>query len=96
MMTRDEIKSILQKNVATVSFTKSDGTIRDMLCTLIPDALPPIVINEDEEETKKQRKPNLDVLPVWDIEKKSWRSFRIDSVEFIKIDVHDNDKYIKI
>mgnify|MGYP003330286186 FL=1 len=89
MMTRDEIKTILTKNVATVSFTKSDGTLRDMLCTLREDRLPPIV--EDENAEKKKRKYNPDVLPVWDVEKSSWRSFRIDSVEFIKIDMKDND-----
>lgn len=89
MMTRDEIKGILQKNVATVSFTKSDGTSRNMLCTLIPEALPPIIFNEDEEP-KKQRKQNLDTLSVWDVEKNAWRSFRVESVDFIKIDMKDN------
>lgn len=87
MMTRDEIKDILRKNVATVSFTKTDGTTRDMLCTLREDVLPVTVVEDIE---KKQRKQNLDVLPVWDIEKSAWRSFRIDAVEFIKIDKENN------
>jgi hypothetical protein len=86
MMTRDEIKDILSKNVATVSFTKSDGSIRNMLCTLREDVLP----QDTEQMDKKQRKQNLDVLPVWDVEKSAWRSFRIDTVEFIKIDQENN------
>jgi hypothetical protein len=90
MMTRDEIKGILSKNVATVSFTKSDGTIRDMICTLREDVLPQEILNDTEQKEKKARKYNPDVLPVWDIEKKAWRSFRIDSVEFIKIDKENN------
>jgi len=59
-----------------------------MLCTLREDHLPTIV--EDENTNKKTRKSNRDVLPVWDIEKKAWRSFRIDAVEFIKIDKEKN------
>jgi hypothetical protein len=87
MMSRDEIKEILSKNVATITFTKNDGSSRDMLCTLREDVLPVTVVEDIE---KKQRKQNLDVLPVWDIEKKAWRSFRIDAVEFIKIDRENN------
>jgi len=88
MITRDEIKDILSKNVATVSFTKNDGTTRDMLCTLREDHLPPVT--EDDNTQKKPRKYNPDVLPVWDIEKNAWRSFRVDTVEFIKIDKENN------
>jgi hypothetical protein len=87
---RDEIKYILSNNVATVSFTKNDGTIRDMVCTLREDILPSEFLNGTEQMEKKSRKSNPDVLPVWDIEKKAWRSFRIDAVEFIKIDIEKN------
>lgn len=87
MMTRDEIKDILTKNVATVTFIKNDGTSREMFCTLRPDMIPNIL---EEDTEKKARKQNLDVLPVWDVEKNAWRSFRIDSVEFIKIDSENN------
>lgn len=86
MITRDEIKDILSKNVATVTFTKNDGTSRDMICTLREDMLP--VVTEQAEKTP--RKSNPDVLPVWDIEKNAWRSFRVDTVEFIKIDKENN------
>lgn len=87
MMTRDEIKDILSKNVATVTFVKNDGTSREMFCTLRPDMIPNVL---EEDTEKKARKQNLDVLPVWDVAKNAWRSFRIDSVEFIKIDSENN------
>lgn len=90
MMSRDEIKEILSKNVATITFTKNDGSSRDMLCTLREDVLPPEFLNGTEQMKKKTRKQNPDVLPVWDIEKKAWRSFRVDAVEFIKIDKENN------
>ena len=86
MMTRDGIKDILKNSVATVTFTKSDGTERIMKCTLKEEFLPEIV-NEDDQSEKKTRKVNLDVLPVWDLDKKSWRSFRIDSLCKLEIEL---------
>ena len=67
----------LHKNILRVTFTKVDGTERVMLCTLREDVLPAQV---DLEETIQKRKPNPNVLSVWDIENKGWRSFRKDSV----------------
>jgi len=87
---RDELTSILTKNVATITFTKKDGTSRDMICTLREDILSVFTPQETEKSEKKTRKMNPDVLAVWDVEKKAWRSFRVDSVEFIKIDGEDN------
>lgn len=87
---RDELTSILTKNVARITFTKKDGTSRDMICTLREDILSVFTPQETEQTEKKTRKMNPDVLAVWDVEKKAWRSFRIDSVEFIKIDGEDN------
>ena len=37
---RDWVKSLLQKSSITVTFTKADGTNREMLCTLNPEKLP--------------------------------------------------------
>ncbi len=62
-----------------VIFTKVDGTERTMRCTLVPAKLPVIV--EDPEKPKKERKQNPDVLPVFDLDKNEWRSFRWSSVK---------------
>ena len=86
MMTRDGIKDILKTSVANVTFTKSDGTERIMRCTLKEEFLPEMV-SEDDQSEKKARKVNLDVLPVWDLDKKSWRSFRIDSLCKLEIEL---------
>lgn len=68
----DELRQHLTKGVAVVVFKKTDGTIREMQCTLAEYLLP---------ETKGTgRKPSKDVLVVFDLEKEEWRSFRIDSV----------------
>jgi len=73
-MNRDELKTTLLGGVCNIRFTKVDGTIREMRCTLKSDLVP------ETESSDKERKVNESVLPVWDLEKEGWRSFRIDSV----------------
>lgn len=75
MTNKDTLKEILQQNIVSVSFKKIDGTVRDMVCTLKEDILPKL-----EKKTNLSKAQNENVLPVWDIEKKAFRSFRIDSV----------------
>jgi len=57
---------------------KKDGTQRNLLCTLLPSELP--AQTDLEKAFKQQKTPNPDVLAVWDLENKGWRSFRYDSV----------------
>ncbi len=71
------LKGVLQTGVANVTFMKKDGTQRTMLCTLMPGSLP---AQTDLEEAVQKKTPNPDVLAVWDLENKGWRSFRYDSV----------------
>ena len=77
-MNRDDMKATLLKNVCDVRFTKVDGTTRDMRCTLKEDLLPEPVASDTE--INRNRKPNDSVQVVWDLDKKAWRSCRIDSV----------------
>jgi len=72
----DKLVENLHHEVYEVSFTKKDGTVRDMKCTLRADYLP----SKAESESSSTRKANPDVLAVWDLEKEEWRSFRKDSV----------------
>ena len=71
------LKSHLLYGPVTVVFTKKDGTERQLICTLKPDLLP---VQTDLEEAVQKKTPNPDVLAVWDIENKGWRSFRYDSI----------------
>lgn len=77
--TKDFLLELLHNDEITVEFTKKDGTVRKMLCTLQQDKLPKVEIKEGEEKRKKT--PNPDIISVWDLEKKAWRSFRVDSVK---------------
>ncbi|MFZ9878419.1 MAG: SH3 beta-barrel fold-containing protein [Chitinophagaceae bacterium] len=58
-----------------VNFTKTDGTVREMICTLQESFTIPY-----EKKTDKQKPENNDILAVWDVEKHAWRSFRVDSI----------------
>jgi hypothetical protein len=73
----DFLKNTLKERILEVTFTKKDGTERVMKCTLRPDLLP---AQTDLEEQVQNRKSNPDVLAVWDLEAKGWRSFRHDSI----------------
>lgn len=80
MFTRDKIEEALKANVAEVRFTKSDGTERIMKCTLRED-----LVTAYQKKTDRVKEKNLDVVPVFDVEKNEWRSFRVDSVQSISI-----------
>ena len=71
------LKGVLQTGIANVTFLKKDGTQRNLLCTLLPSELP---AQTDLEEAVQKKTPNPDVLAVWDIENRGWRSFRYDSI----------------
>lgn len=86
MITKEEFIKLLKEKVVTVKFKKKDNTIRRMVCTLSEEYLPDpeeksygeIRHEVKVEYTKRKENPNS--LPVWDLEKLAWRSFRIDSV----------------
>jgi hypothetical protein len=80
MFTRDNIEEALRANVAEVRFTKSDGTERIMKCTLRED-----LVVRHVKKTDRVKEVNLDIVPVFDVEKNEWRSFRVDSVKSVSI-----------
>ena len=76
-MNREILIKNLQKRTMRITFTKVNGEERVMDCTLQEHMVPPT--NPDN------RKENETVLPVWDINKGEWRSFRLDSVTNIEV-----------
>ena len=77
-MTIDEMKNSLHKGICKVVFTKKNGDERIMHCTLQEDLLPQQV---EIEEAIQKKKPNPDVLAVWDVDAQGWRSFRWDTIK---------------
>ena len=74
-MSKELIRSTLMSNICKVKFTKTNGEVRDMVCTLRDDIVVP-----HEKKTERVKEVNEDVLAVWDCEKNAWRSFRFDSI----------------
>lgn len=75
VMNKNELVSLLEKQTVRVKFTKTDGSVRLMNCTLNKDVVVPYVKTSDSSKIV-----NNNVIPVWDVDKNAWRSFRIDSV----------------
>lgn len=79
MMSRREMVTELKSGICEVEFTKVNGDKRVMKCTLDPSIIPE-AIKEDPLSQKKIRDLNEEVLPVWDVDKEQWRSFRVENV----------------
>lgn len=82
---REWLKNMLQHDVVEVNFTKNDGTERKMLCTLSLDRIPGEKMPKNSGKAK-----NNDVISVFDVEKQDWRSFRLDSVRSIVLNLGKN------
>ena len=68
----------LRTNTAEIIFTKKDGTDRTMLCTLQECDIPK---EHAPKGTGTEKTSN--VISVYDVENKGWRSFRFDSLKSI-------------
>lgn len=90
------LKDHLSAGAVTVVFTKKDGTERIMECTTSTDIVPVDpdsvhVTNTDNPvdfpKPKKERKVNEEVMPVYDLESKAWKSFRWDSIKSVEFKI---------
>ena len=81
---KDGIIANLKERTCEVTFTKKNGDMRVMQCTLMESVLPPA--KKDEPLTqKKVRAVNEEVCVVYDVNAPGWRSFRWDSVTDFKL-----------
>lgn len=84
---KEHLEDILKNNVVEVKFEKVDGTSSSMICTLKKDLLPVLEdVKKNETPKKPKREPNPNLIFVWNIEKKGWRSFYFANIlEPVKI-----------
>jgi WYL_2, Sm-like SH3 beta-barrel fold len=81
---REWVRGLLQNGEITVTFTKADGTDREMLCTLDGSRIPVTVAKPQSvdgivrESRKPRKEPDPHSIRVFDVEKQEWRSFRFD------------------
>jgi hypothetical protein len=67
-----------------VTFTKKDGTERNLFCTLVQSKIP------TEKQPKSQEADSTtsgSAVRVFDTEKLEWRSFRWDSVKKVEFNI---------
>ena len=81
----DMLKNLLRENLCEVTFTKVNGDLRTMPCTLKEDMLPPIVVVESEDTEMPKRKVSETSLAVFVTDINEWRSFRLDSIHSISV-----------
>jgi hypothetical protein len=74
-----EIRMMLGNGVCEVTFTKLNGELRTMPCTLDSSLLPPVALRE--HHSTKIYKP--ETLSVWCVDKQEWRAFRVANVKKI-------------
>ena len=84
--TRNWLRDLLKSEVVTLTFTKKDGTKREMLSTLCESRIPK---SEKSSESAGTRKYSEEAQPVYDVEAKGWRSFRWDSLSMIEFSIGD-------
>ena len=80
-MNYQEILELLYKNDCEVTFTKVDGTVRVMPCTLREAAMP----QRDADKFHETRVVNEKVISAFCLDKNEWRSFRVANVTDIKV-----------
>lgn len=78
-----EIRHLLERHDCEVVFTKVDGTVRTMPCTLRSEAMPARVITESKSDEKRLK--SMDVLSVWCLDKSEWRAFKVANVREIRV-----------
>lgn len=78
-MTKDEMKASLAKGVCTVVFTKLNGEERTMHCTSNTEFMP------EDKRPRSAIDGREHVICAFDVAKKDWRSFRVDSVKEFKV-----------
>jgi predicted transcriptional regulator len=87
-------KKVYDEKEVTIKFTKKDGSIRLMKCTLdfnkVPDVDRPkgVDIKKIIELIQKNK-----IMHVYDLEKKAWRSVPFERVEYM--DTDEERYYVK-
>lgn len=71
----DKLLELLRNGVVSVQFTKVDGSLREMPCTLNENLIPANMLPKGSGKAQ-----NTGTLAVFCVDKQEWRSFRRDSV----------------
>lgn len=82
------LRSLLTEHVCSVTFTKVNGEVRTMPCTLNSLFIPSVTV--DADKPKKEKKVNTDNISVWCTDKQEWRSFKVMNVTQVSVVVPES------
>jgi len=75
--TRQLVMKQLYTGVVNLSFTKKDGSLREMNATLVTSEIPEV---HQKKELPNDPREQDNVL-VWDVDQIGWRTFKISMIE---------------
>ena len=81
------LKGCLAFGPVTVTFTKKDGTERQMHCTLSESRIP----TDKQPKTQQSASDSGSALRVFDTDKGEWRSFRWDSITNVTFSIGESN-----
>lgn len=82
--TYERLKDLLTTANCSITFTKVNGEVRTMPCTLRESAIPARPVDSVSKSNEKRLR-TLDTLSVWCLDKQEWRSFRVANVTRVEI-----------
>lgn len=85
---RNSVIEALKSNVCVVEFTKLDGSLRSMRCTLI-DGLLPTQKDIEEAVQAKSTKNVSDNIVAYDLDAQGWRTFNLSRINTIVVGIQE-------
>ena len=80
IVSKEDLTNILKNSTLNIEFTKIDGSLRNMICTLNEYLLPALKELSETYNAKKPRAQNCNTIIVYDREMEDWRSIRLNSI----------------
>ena len=75
-----DLKQALNEGVVLFEFIKKDGSLRHARGTTCPDLLPTVDMPKGARTPEQQALYERQTVAFYDIDKKAWRSMRIDTL----------------
>lgn len=83
ILTKTELKEMFLEGEVNIQFIKKNGELRNLRGTLNPQFLPIKELSAEIDLYEDTLIMNDDLLSVWDLDKKEYRTFKISSMKNI-------------
>ena len=80
ILNASDLRQALSEGVVLFDFIKKDGSLRHARGTTCPDLVPTDNTPQGKRTPRQQERYNQQVVTFYDIDKKGWRSMRIDAI----------------